>query len=171
MGGHSRTEPVTCRYHEQYYVFVRSQDGDNPKLHRHTLPPFVPIEKLSALLKSGLKQFMIAVSSYLNAYVGRREQVKRMKRDHSEHLIDDCRCSAAVDFVVFTLAHNGRKLDVKLLYENLESMLPTRAVATSTVDNDSEDESPKSSQSVRDRSTERLLKSKFLADALSAASV
>jgi hypothetical protein len=123
---------------------------------------------------------MLAVSNHLNSFVGRREQLRKIQHDFSAALVGEARCSPAVDYVAFSLRdprpdHAGSTLQVKLLYEKLDSMLPTRVVAKSIANSDDDDDDGEGNtdadpplSGARDRLSERLLKSKPLADALAA---
>jgi hypothetical protein len=90
------------RYCENYYVVLSMNDGvstqresrslmdidvdidgkslDVPFMyHQHSLPFFVPIEEIYAKHSTNLQAFVHTVSSYLLAYVVRRQQVLEMR--------------------------------------------------------------------------------------------
>ena len=46
------------------------------QIHRHSLPPFIPLATLTPLLNTNLKQFMNTVSQHVTAFVNRRQQAR-----------------------------------------------------------------------------------------------
>eukprot|EP00041_Stephanoeca_diplocostata_P015542 m.297050 g.297050 ORF g.297050 m.297050 type:complete len:231 (+) comp20074_c0_seq1:136-828(+) len=76
------------KYHEQYYVFLHFADDTTVTVFKHTLPPFIRVEEQAKDLHTdaGLKKFMLEISTNLNAYVHRREQVYFIN--------GDCLCEA-----------------------------------------------------------------------------
>lgn len=51
------------------------------RIGRHNIPPFVPLNSLAERsdLRSDVRSFLDALSQHLNAYVGRRQQLKLVK--------------------------------------------------------------------------------------------
>lgn len=51
------------------------------RISRHNIPPFVPLNSLAERsdLQSDTRTFLDALSQHLNAYVGRRQQLKLVK--------------------------------------------------------------------------------------------
>lgn len=51
------------------------------RISRHNIPPFVPLNSLAERsdLQSDMRTFLVALSQHLNAYVGRRQQLKLVK--------------------------------------------------------------------------------------------
>ncbi|NXM65535.1 CENPO protein, partial [Serilophus lunatus] len=54
--------------------------GPEPRIHRHSIPPFIPLERLSRrFLHSDLREFLAQLSQHLNAFVGRRFQAEQLQ--------------------------------------------------------------------------------------------
>lgn len=51
------------------------------RISRHNIPPFIPLNNLSesSSLQTDIRTFLDTLSQHLNAYVGRREQMKLVK--------------------------------------------------------------------------------------------
>lgn len=50
------------------------------RISRHDVPPFIPLNSLAKCnLQTDLKAFLYNLSQHLNAYVGRRQQLKLVK--------------------------------------------------------------------------------------------
>lgn len=51
------------------------------KITRHDIPPFIPLNSMaeSSTLQTDLRTFLDTLSQHLNAYVGRRQQLKLVK--------------------------------------------------------------------------------------------
>jgi hypothetical protein len=86
------------QYYEQYYVVLNITQGaasvcsalvlidthliptmflapHSTQLHRHSIPAFIDMDKLSPLISTNIKSFTSQIASLLNAYVARRQQV------------------------------------------------------------------------------------------------
>ncbi|NXQ09519.1 CENPO protein, partial [Vidua macroura] len=50
------------------------------RLGRHSIPPFIPLERLGReFLPGRLRQFLALLLQHLNAFVGRRQQLRRAR--------------------------------------------------------------------------------------------
>lgn len=51
------------------------------KIIRHDIPPFIPLKRLEeeSLFQTDLRVFLDTLSQHLNAYVGRKEQLRLVK--------------------------------------------------------------------------------------------
>ncbi len=64
------------KYYEHYNIFLEIGQQERLNITHHTLPIFVPVEKLQLkYLNTNIRSFIHAVSDYLNCFVSRREQV------------------------------------------------------------------------------------------------
>eukprot|EP00041_Stephanoeca_diplocostata_P015543 m.297064 g.297064 ORF g.297064 m.297064 type:complete len:268 (+) comp20074_c0_seq4:136-939(+) len=94
------------KYHEQYYVFLHFADDTTVTVFKHTLPPFIRVEEQAKDLHTdaGLKKFMLEISTNLNAYVHRREQVRQLEHKHKGIILNnEIVSSPAFDYVKFTI--------------------------------------------------------------------
>ncbi|XP_015754730.1 PREDICTED: centromere protein O-like [Acropora digitifera] len=90
-----------ARYHEPYYIEVDLEDS-NLKIHKHTVPFFIPIDSIAQnYLNTDIKKFFMVLSEHLNAFVARREQVQLCQENHKDRLQNGISCSPAHDYVHF----------------------------------------------------------------------
>ncbi|NXY62296.1 CENPO protein, partial [Callaeas wilsoni] len=55
------------------------------RVHRHSIPPFIPLEQLSReFLPRDLRGFLEILSRHLNAFVGRRRQLEQFQERFSD---------------------------------------------------------------------------------------
>ncbi|KAJ7387463.1 hypothetical protein OS493_000792 [Desmophyllum pertusum] len=129
------------RYHEPYYVEVELKDT-TLKIHKHTVPYFIPIDTISQqYLNSDIKKFFMVISEHLNAFVARREQVHLCQEQHGDKLEGEISCSPAHDFVQLKskeVEGQDKSVVVKLTYDRLTLTRPshvdllTEGLSTST---------------------------------------
>jgi len=116
------------RYHEPYYVEVELKDN-TLKIHKHTLPYFIPIDTISQqYLNSDIKKFFMVISEHLNAFVARREQVHLCQEQHREKLEGEISCSPAHDFIQLKtkdVDSQDKNVVVKLTYDRLTLTQPS----------------------------------------------
>lgn len=110
------------RYYEAYHVMIQDEGG-RARVGQHTLPAFLPVEALADELLGGsdgksTKGFLDALSGLLDAFVARREMLRGDSRLHG------VQASLAVDFVSF----ETDDLDVKMIFDDLVSAIPSRAL-------------------------------------------
>ncbi|KAL9980235.1 hypothetical protein ACROYT_G008793 [Oculina patagonica] len=115
-------------YHEPYYVEVELKDN-NLKIHKHTVPYFIPIDTISQqYLNSDIKKFFMVISEHLNAFVARREQVQLCQEQHGAKLDGEISCSPAHDFVQLKFKEvkgQNKGIVVKLTYDALTLTRPS----------------------------------------------
>ncbi|XP_077477586.1 centromere protein O [Stigmatopora argus] len=106
------------------------------KIIRHNVPPFIPLSELTeqAATRDDLRGFLDELSTYLNAFVGRRQQLSLVKELHPWAAVMES--NMLCSFLVLMLSFPGEKTTVlcTLNYMDHTSLLPTR------VDFDCEDE-------------------------------
>ncbi|NXM49897.1 CENPO protein, partial [Gymnorhina tibicen] len=58
----------------------RPGSGRELRIRRHSVPPFIPLERLGReFLPSDLRGFLGLLSRHLNAFVGRRHQLEQFQ--------------------------------------------------------------------------------------------
>ncbi len=76
-----------------------------------------------------LQMYLTTLSEYLNAYVGRRQQLVQVSQTHGARLAGEVAASRPFDYVQIDLAlPNGSRARVVLIYDSVLSVLPTEAV-------------------------------------------
>lgn len=55
--------------------------GSNLRICRHNIPPFIPLARLvkQSNMQTDVRAFLYTLSQYLNAYVGRKQQLHLIK--------------------------------------------------------------------------------------------
>ncbi|XP_032227126.2 centromere protein O [Nematostella vectensis] len=118
-----------CQYHEPYYVEI--QANPNLKIIKHSLPYFIPLDKVAGeYLNTNIQKFFSELGIYLNALVSRREQMNLLWSEHSSKLDGDVTNSPAYDLIQFTLRiSNGQEkessISIKLCYDDFKCTLPS----------------------------------------------
>ncbi|XP_077989690.1 centromere protein O-like [Glandiceps talaboti] len=117
-------------YHEPYYMELDIKDQRVVSIYRHTLPYFIPLQKLiDHKLNENTKDFLQTISGYLTAYVARRQQAVNTQEKFGELFTGELLSSSAFDYVEFNLGASDSlpsAVDVKLVYDDLVAPLPTR---------------------------------------------
>ncbi|WOG95986.1 hypothetical protein DCAR_0415316 [Daucus carota subsp. sativus] len=124
-----RYEALFGGYVREYYHCVLESKSFLQKMTvlEHTVPFFLPIQKAeNDLLSSNAIKFIDHVGELLQAYVDRREQVRLIQELYGNQL-RELYHSLPYDMVEFMLDDCDCKITVGLRYENLLSILPTRA--------------------------------------------
>lgn len=111
---------------ESFYLALAGQSAfESLSVRTHTIPFFVPFnDAATAYLSSNASMFINATGDLLQAYISRREQIKKLKEskaDRIKHISHTVLCDA-VDFM---LEESDCKVCIKLRYEDTHSDLPT----------------------------------------------
>ncbi|XP_032880975.1 centromere protein O [Amblyraja radiata] len=120
-------------YLDSYQLDMRLQQPR--KLLRHNLPACIPLQQSAGeLLQRDLPAFLEAVHGMLNAYVSRRYQLQQMQEHYD--WTSQIRKNTAYNLLRFHYSVEDGETDkdirVKLVYEDLNSCLPTGVTITCT---------------------------------------
>ncbi|XP_056152430.1 centromere protein O [Lampris incognitus] len=98
------------------------------KITRHNLPPFIPLDRLieQSNMQTDIMAFLDTLSQYLNAFVGRRQQLKLVKELHksTEVLESNMMCSILV--LLLTATNQNKAVLCKMTYADHTRCLPTK---------------------------------------------
>lgn len=105
------------------------------RIHHHSIPAFIPLEKIAtAYLQTDVQRFLFSLSEYLNAYVGRKYQADQLESDFCAFLTGPLQRSALCNLLSFTykVEHGTQafSFSARLLYEDLTAALPTGVTVT-----------------------------------------
>lgn len=105
------------------------------RIHRHSVPVFIPLEELSAkYLETNIQHFLFTVCEYLNAYSGRKYQADRLQSDFAAFLAGPLQRNSLCNLLSFTYKVEPRgqsfPLCARLLYKDLTRTLPTDVTVT-----------------------------------------
>ncbi|XP_008846860.1 centromere protein O isoform X2 [Nannospalax galili] len=106
-----------------------------PWIHHHSIPVFIPLEKIAAAyLQSDLQRFLFSLCEYVNAYSGRKYQADRLQSDFEALLTVPLQRNSLCNLLSFTYKVDGRdqsfSFSARLLYEDLTATLPTDVTVT-----------------------------------------
>ncbi|KAM6969428.1 centromere protein O [Tautogolabrus adspersus] len=97
------------------------------KISRHNVPPFIPLNSLAeqSNMQADIKTFLDALSKHLNAFAGRKQQLKLVKELHKsvEVLESNVLCSILV--MLLTLPGEKSTVLCTLDYTDHTRLLPT----------------------------------------------
>ncbi|KAM4866690.1 centromere protein O isoform 1-T2 [Thomomys bottae] len=104
-------------------------------IHHHSVPAFIPLEKIAAqFLQTDIQRFLFTLSDYLNAYSGRKYQADRLQSDFAASLAGPLQRNALCNLLSFTYKENVGAQSMlccaRLLYKNLTKTLPTDVTVT-----------------------------------------
>ncbi|XP_054976923.1 centromere protein O [Sorex araneus] len=118
---------------ESYFVDLVIQKP--LQIHHHSVPPFIPLEQLSAkYLQTDVQHFLFRLHEYLNAYSGRKYQADRLQSDFSAFLAGPLQRNALCNLLTFTYKVEPKSpsppLRARLVYKDLGESLPTAVTVT-----------------------------------------
>ncbi|XP_028908726.1 centromere protein O [Ornithorhynchus anatinus] len=137
-----QTKPGACLYIgtafegtllDRYYVDLVGRDP--PRIRRHSIPPFIPLEQLAARhLRADMRGFLLCLSQHLNAYASRKYQADRFQSRFAACLSGPMQRNSACNLLSFTyrLEQEGQSFHfaAKLAYADPTSSLPTDVTVT-----------------------------------------
>ncbi|XP_017277098.1 centromere protein O isoform X2 [Kryptolebias marmoratus] len=96
------------------------------RLGRHNIPPFIPLSVLSEQsdLQAGMRAFLDTLSQHLNAFVGRRQQLKLEQHKSVEVMDSNVLCSVLV--LMLSVPRTKPAVLCTLEYTDHTRCLPTR---------------------------------------------
>ncbi|XP_005400453.1 PREDICTED: centromere protein O [Chinchilla lanigera] len=104
------------------------------RIHHHSIPVFIPLEKIAAkYLQTDIQHFLFSLCESLNAYSGRKYQADQLQNDFAAFLTGPLQRNSLCNLLSFTY-----KVDLmgqysfcaRLLYEDLTATLPTDITVT-----------------------------------------
>ncbi|KAM9432057.1 centromere protein O-like [Salvelinus alpinus] len=103
--------------------------GSNLRICRHNIPPFIPLERLvkQSNMQTDVRAFLYTLSQYLNAYVGRKQQLHLIKELHSSVQVMESNTLYTILVLMFTIP--GEKAGAALCtleYADHTRCLPNR---------------------------------------------
>ncbi|KAL6051549.1 hypothetical protein STEG23_011354, partial [Scotinomys teguina] len=118
---------------ESYFVDLII--GKPLRIHHHSIPVFIPLEKIAAAyLQTDIRRFLFSLCEYLNAYSGRKYQTDQLETEFSAFLTGPLQRNALCNLLSFTYkVAQGRQtfsFSARLLYKDLTATLPTDVTVT-----------------------------------------
>ncbi|KAL0969805.1 hypothetical protein UPYG_G00232530 [Umbra pygmaea] len=113
-------------YLETYNLEVKL--GPKIRISRHNIPPFIPLEMLvkQENLQTDFSAFLDTLSQYLNAYVGRRQQLNFIKENHKSVQLMETNAFCTILVLMLTVPGKDIAVLCTLEYNNHKRCLPTR---------------------------------------------
>ncbi|XP_061651756.1 ankyrin repeat domain-containing protein 66 isoform X1 [Phyllopteryx taeniolatus] len=97
------------------------------KISRHNVPPFIPLSDLGerAGLQDDLRGFLYALGTHLNAFVGRRQQLRLVKELHPSVIVMESNAPCSILVLMLSVPRENKTLLCTLNYTDHTSYLPT----------------------------------------------
>lgn len=103
-------------------------------IHHHSVPVFIPLEKIAAkYLQTDIQRFLFSLCESLNAYAGRKYQADRLQGDFAAFLTRPLQRNSLCNLLLFTYKvdqMHQSSFCARLLYEDLTATLPTDTTVT-----------------------------------------
>ncbi|XP_063087590.1 centromere protein O isoform X2 [Cavia porcellus] len=102
------------------------------RIHHHSIPVFIPLEKIAAkYLQTDLQHFLFSLCEALNAYSGRKYQADRLQGEFAAFLTGPLQRNSLCNLLSFTYkVDQSSSFRARLLYEDLTVTLPTDVTVT-----------------------------------------
>uniref|UniRef100_A0A3B5LAR9 Centromere protein O n=1 Tax=Xiphophorus couchianus TaxID=32473 RepID=A0A3B5LAR9_9TELE len=99
----------------------------NVRISRHNIPPFIPLNSLAEQsdLQTDVRAFLATVSQHLNAFAGRRQQLKLVKEQHKSVEVMESNLLCSILVLMFTVPKKTPLL-CTLEYTDHTRCLPTQ---------------------------------------------
>ncbi|XP_033646514.1 centromere protein O-like [Asterias rubens] len=118
----------SAEYYEPYYMELEFKG--QLQVYRHTLPYFMPVADIAERwLNDDMRHFVDEIGDMLNAFVSRRQQVNKLKRDHKKCIHEDMTHNQSFNCVQLTLLPSNKRTSsvyIEIFYDDLKTALPTR---------------------------------------------
>ncbi|XP_010876856.2 centromere protein O isoform X2 [Esox lucius] len=104
------------------------------RISRHNIPPFIPLETMvkQGNMQTDIRAFLDTLSQYLNAYVGRRQQLHLVKEIHNSVQVMESNALCTILVLMFTVpGEKARAALCTLEYNDHTQCLPTRVLIES----------------------------------------
>lgn len=105
------------------------------RIHHHSIPVFIPLEKIAAkYLQTDIQHFLFSLCEYLNAYSGRKYQADQLQSDFTALLTGPLQRNSLCNLLSFTykvnLEDQSFPFCARFLYKDLTRTLPTDVTIT-----------------------------------------
>ncbi|KAF7657998.1 hypothetical protein LDENG_00019370 [Lucifuga dentata] len=121
---------LTTAYNGVYLETYNLEIGQKPPLRiiRHNIPPFIPVNSLAeeSNLKTDVRVFLDTLSQHLNAYAGRKQQLKLVKELHKSVEVMESNVLYSILVLLFTVPREQTAILCTLNYTNHTRTLPTQ---------------------------------------------
>ncbi|XP_070777105.1 centromere protein O [Enoplosus armatus] len=98
------------------------------RISRHNIPPFIPLNSLAKQsdMHTDVRTFLDTLSQHLNAFVGRKQQLKLVKELHKSVEVMESNVLCSILVMVFTVPRDKTAVLCTLDYTDHTRSLPTR---------------------------------------------
>ncbi|XP_030574931.1 centromere protein O [Archocentrus centrarchus] len=98
------------------------------KISRHNIPPFIPVNGLAEQnnMQTDMTAFLDMLSQHLNAFAGRKQQLKLVQEQHKSVEVMESNVLCSVLVLLFTLPREKTAVLCTLDYTDHTRCLPTR---------------------------------------------
>uniref|UniRef100_A0A3Q4GYJ3 Centromere protein O n=1 Tax=Neolamprologus brichardi TaxID=32507 RepID=A0A3Q4GYJ3_NEOBR len=98
------------------------------KISRHNIPPFIPLNNLAEQnnMQTDLRVFLDTLSQHLNAFVGRKQQLKLVKEKHKSIEVMESNVLCSLLVLLLTVPREKTAVLCTLDYTDHTRCLPTR---------------------------------------------
>ncbi|KAM9355883.1 centromere protein O isoform 2-T2 [Pholidichthys leucotaenia] len=121
---------ITTAYEAIYLDTYNLEINLKPKvrINRHNIPPFIPLNVLAEQtnVERDINGFLDTVTQHLNAFAGRKQQLKLVKHKSVEVMESNVLCSILV--LLFTVPREKTAVLCTLEYNDHTRCLPTRVL-------------------------------------------
>ncbi|KAM4595865.1 centromere protein O-like [Polymixia lowei] len=98
------------------------------RISRHNIPTFIPLNSLAeqSNLQTNIRAFLDTLSQHLNAFVGRKQQLKLVKELHESVEVMESNALCSILVLLLTVPEEKTAVLCKLHYTDHTRCLPTR---------------------------------------------
>lgn len=98
------------------------------RISRHNIPPYIPLNSLAeqSNLQTDLRTFLDTLSQHLNAFAGRKQQLKLVKELHKSVDVMESNVLCSILVLMFTVPRDKTAVLCTLDYTDHTRCLPTR---------------------------------------------
>ncbi|XP_035530165.1 centromere protein O isoform X2 [Morone saxatilis] len=98
------------------------------RISRHNVPPFIPLSSLveQSNMQTDIRSFLATLSQHLNAFAGRKQQLKLVKELHKSVEVMESNVLCSILVMVFTVPGEKTAVLCTLDYTDHTRCLPTR---------------------------------------------
>ncbi|XP_062252548.1 centromere protein O [Platichthys flesus] len=98
------------------------------RICRHNVPPFVPLSGLAEQgdMQTDIRAFLDTLSQHLNAFAGRKQQLKLVKEQHTTIEVMESNALCSILVLMFTVPKTKTAILCTLNYSEHTSCLPAR---------------------------------------------
>ncbi|NXL75785.1 CENPO protein, partial [Leptocoma aspasia] len=89
------------------------QDFREFRIHRHSIPPFIPLERLAReFLPRQPREFLGILFQHLNAFVGRRRQLRQFQEEFPDCIQGSPSCNSLCNLLSFCYRIPGKTPEI-----------------------------------------------------------